>query len=146
MPASDGDVQTFNGEKLLTNHNRTEDAEISMQYAGRKSRNFTVYCMPQLPPPATAMPKITFVVQGQEKTVDAASEETLLEVAQANGIPMEGACGGNGFCQTCKCRMRKGAENVSPLNEREEAMGMDGDERLGCQARIKGDVTVELES
>ncbi|MDO8468927.1 MAG: 2Fe-2S iron-sulfur cluster-binding protein [Candidatus Peribacter sp.] len=91
------------------------------------------------------MPKITFLVNGQEKPVDVASEETILQAAQANGIPMESACGGNGFCMTCKCHVRKGAENLSPPNEREEAMGMSGDERLGCQALIKGDATVELE-
>ncbi|MDD5041143.1 MAG: 2Fe-2S iron-sulfur cluster-binding protein [Candidatus Peribacteraceae bacterium] len=92
------------------------------------------------------MPKITFIMSGQEKTVDAKADETILQAAQANGIPMESACGGNGFCMTCKCKVRKGAENLSPLNEREEAMGVGGEERLGCQATIKGDATVELEN
>ncbi len=92
------------------------------------------------------MPKITFLLSGQEKTVDAQPDQTILEVAQANDIPMESACGGNGFCMTCKCRVRKGAENLSPLNEREEAMGLGGNERLGCQALIKGDATVEPEA
>ncbi|MDD5102995.1 MAG: 2Fe-2S iron-sulfur cluster-binding protein [Candidatus Peribacteraceae bacterium] len=92
------------------------------------------------------MPKVTFLVNGQEKTVDTATDQTILAIAQANGIPMESACGGNGFCMTCKCHARKGAENLSPRNEREEAMGMTGDERLGCQATVKGDVTVELEN
>ncbi|MFH0851644.1 MAG: 2Fe-2S iron-sulfur cluster-binding protein [Candidatus Peregrinibacteria bacterium] len=92
------------------------------------------------------MPKITFIVNGKEQTVDAKDGETILQIAQANSIPMESACGGNGFCMTCKCHARKGAENLSPLNEREEAMGISGDERLGCQATVKGDVTVELES
>lgn len=91
------------------------------------------------------MPKVTFVVSGQEKTVEAREGETLLQAAQANGIVMEAACGGNGFCATCKCHIRSGQENVSPLNEREEAMGMTGDERLGCQTTVKGDVTVEPE-
>jgi len=91
------------------------------------------------------MPKITFIVNGQEKTVDAKEGDTVLHTAQANGIPMESACGGNGFCMTCKCHARKGAEHLSPLNEREEAMGMSGDERLGCQAAIGGDVTVSLD-
>lgn len=92
------------------------------------------------------MPKITFLVHGKETVVDAQPDQTILEIAQANGIPMENACGGNGFCMTCKCRVRKGAENLSTRNEREEAMGMSGDERLGCQATVKGDVTVEPEA
>lgn len=91
------------------------------------------------------MPKITYIVNGQEKTVEAKVQDTVLQTAQANGIPMESACGGNGFCMTCKCKVRKGAENLSPLNEREEAMGVGGEERLGCQAAVSGDATVELE-
>jgi len=92
------------------------------------------------------MPKITFIIGKDQKIVDAEPEQTLLQVAEENNIPMEGACGGNGFCQTCKCHIRAGTENVTPLNDREEAMGMSGDERLGCQAVVKGDATVELES
>ncbi len=91
------------------------------------------------------MPKVTFIIGKDSKVVDAKPEQTLLQAAQENGIPMEAACGGNGFCMTCKCRVKQGAESLSPTNDREEAMGLSGDERLGCQAAIKGDVTVELE-
>lgn len=91
------------------------------------------------------MLKITFIIKGQEKTVDAEPGQTVLEVARKNGIPMESACGGNGFCMTCKCRVRKGGDQLSAPNEREEAMGVTGEERLGCQTKINGDVTVELE-
>ena len=92
------------------------------------------------------MPKITFIVNGQQKIVDAQPEETILQAAQANAIPMESACGGNGVWTTRKCHVRAGMEHVSPPNEREEMMGMGNDERLGCQATVKGDVTVELEA
>jgi len=92
------------------------------------------------------MPKVTFIVAGKENAVDAEEGQNILHIAQEHGIPMEGACGGNGFCATCKCHLRKGAENVSARNEREEAMGVtEGDERLGCQTTVKGDVTVEIE-
>lgn len=91
------------------------------------------------------MPIITFITGKDRKTVEADADQTLLQVAQENGIPVEAACGGNGFCQTCRCRVRAGAENLSPLNDREEMMGMTGSERLGCQAAVKGDVTVEME-
>ena len=92
------------------------------------------------------MPKVTFITGKDQKTVDTKPDQTILQAAQENGVPMESACGGNGFCMTCKCRVRKGAENMSPANDREEAMGVSGEERLGCQATIKGDATVELES
>jgi len=91
------------------------------------------------------MPKITFIVNGKENTVDAKPEQTILEAAQMNGIPMESACGGNGFCLTCKCRIKKGGEHLSPRNEREENLGVTAeDERLGCQATVKGDISVEI--
>jgi len=92
-----------------------------------------------------SMPKVTFIIKGQEKVVDAEPGQTVLEIAQKNEVPMESACGGNGFCMTCKCHVRKGGDQVSKPNEREEAMGITGEERLGCQTKVNGDVTVELE-
>lgn len=89
------------------------------------------------------MPRITFIIGQEKKTVDAEEGATLLEIAQKNGIPMEAACGGNGFCATCKCRIVQGETRASPRNDREEAMGMTGNERLGCQAKVQGDLTVE---
>ncbi|MDD4628081.1 MAG: 2Fe-2S iron-sulfur cluster-binding protein [Candidatus Peribacteraceae bacterium] len=91
------------------------------------------------------MPKITFIVSGKETVIDAEAGKSVLEVAQAHGIPMEAACGGNGFCATCKCKISKGMENASPRNDREEGMGVtEGTDRLGCQTVINGDMTVEL--
>jgi len=91
------------------------------------------------------MPKITFILSGKETVIDAEAGKTVLEVAQAHDIPMEAACGGNGFCATCKCRISRGMENASPRNDKEEGMGVTEDgERLGCQTTIKGDMTVEL--
>lgn len=92
------------------------------------------------------MPKITFIIGKDQKVVDSPLDQTILQAAQAGSVPMESACGGNGFCQTCKCRIKEGAENLSPSNDREEAMGITGDERLGCQATVQGDVTVEIEN
>ena len=92
------------------------------------------------------MPKVTFVQQsGQVTTVDAASGDTILKIALDNNVPMEYACGGNGFCTTCMCNVKKGMENLSPRNDREEGMGIvDDPNRLSCQAQVQGDVEVEV--
>jgi len=91
------------------------------------------------------VPKVTFTFDGKQVTVEAEEGETLLEAALREGIPMEHACGGNGFCTTCRCKVNKGVENLSPRNDREENMGISEDpDRLGCQATVKGDVEVEL--
>jgi ferredoxin len=110
------------------------------KYSKEKPLHSTYYILHTVP-----MPKITFIVAGKEIAVEAKPGETILQAAQAHGIPMESACGGNGFCLTCKCRIRKGRENVSPPSPREESMGVTAaDERLGCQASITGDVSVEI--
>ena len=92
------------------------------------------------------MPKVTFAYGNQTKTVEGKDGETLLQIGLDNGIPIEHACGGNGFCTTCLCKTKKGGEHLSAKTEREENMGLaDTEERLGCQARLQsGDVEVEV--
>ncbi len=91
------------------------------------------------------VPKVTYIVNGQKQEVQAEDGQTILQIALDAGIPMEHACGGNGFCTTCMCKVRDGMENLSPRNDREENMGITEDpERLSCQSQVQGDVTVEV--
>jgi ferredoxin len=93
------------------------------------------------------MPQVTFVgSDGQViKKVDAESGKTILQIALDHNVPMEHACGGNGFCTTCMCSVQEGMPNLSPRNDREENMGVvDDPNRLSCQSEVNGDVTVQL--
>lgn len=91
------------------------------------------------------MPKVKFVIGGQMHEVEGESGKTLLQIALDHGIPVEHACGGNGFCTTCMCRVKSGMENLSPRNDKEENMGVTDDpERLSCQSQVTGDVEVEM--
>ena len=91
------------------------------------------------------MPKVRFRYNGQVQEVEAQDGETLLQIALDNNVPMEYACGGNGFCTTCMCKVEKGMENLSERNDREENMGIVEDpERLSCQAEVHGDVEIEV--
>lgn len=91
------------------------------------------------------MPKVTFIAGGQERVVETESGKTILQIALDSGIPMENACGGNGFCTTCMCKVKKGMENLSPRNDREENMGItENPDRLSCQTEVRGDVTIEV--
>lgn len=91
------------------------------------------------------MPTVTFVTGDQTQTVQAEDGQTLLQIALDAGIAVEHACGGNGFCTTCLCNVQEGMENLSERNDREENMGIvDDPERLGCQTKVHGDVTVEV--
>jgi ferredoxin len=93
------------------------------------------------------MPKVTFIQQnGQITEVQAPEGDVILKIALDNGIAMEHACGGNGFCTTCMCKVKEGMENLSPRNDREENMGIVNDpDRLSCQSEVKGDVIIEVQ-
>lgn len=91
------------------------------------------------------MPKVTFIYNGRTKTVEGKNGQTVLQIALEHGIPMEHACGGNGFCTTCMSRVTTGMDNLTPRNDREENMGIiEEPYRLSCQARVSGDITVEI--
>ena len=48
------------------------------------------------------MPKVVFIARnGNRKEVEAANNVSLLQVAHANDIDMEGACEGSMACSTC---------------------------------------------
>lgn len=94
---------------------------------------------------ADAMPKVTYHYTGQVRVIEANDGQSILNIALEHGVPMESACGGNGFCTTCMCQVRSGMENLTPRNDNEENMGITSDPyRLSCQARVKGDVEVEV--
>jgi len=94
------------------------------------------------------MPKVTYIKNGKKIEIDTDKEDqSLLDLALANDIDMEHACGGNGICTTCMVKVHQGEEVLGEMTEREEIMGMDPDDmslRLGCQCQIGGDCEVEL--
>ena len=93
------------------------------------------------------MPKITFMPMGI--VCKAKPGETILEVAINNQIPIQHACGGFCACTTCHILVKSGGSALSSKEE-EELERLDRlpitpeESRLGCQAQIQGDVTVEI--
>jgi len=55
------------------------------------------------------------------------------EVCEDSGIPF--SCN-SGVCGTCQIEILEGAENLGKLNEEEEELGMDRNNRLSCQCHI----------
>ncbi|MFH1858302.1 MAG: 2Fe-2S iron-sulfur cluster-binding protein [Candidatus Omnitrophota bacterium] len=93
------------------------------------------------------MPKITFLPSG--KAFKVKQGKTVLDSALENGIPLEHVCGGSGVCTTCHVIIREGMDHLSKMQDDEAdrvepAVGMTLASRLGCQAKIYGDVTVEI--
>jgi 2Fe-2S ferredoxin len=106
-----------------------------------------------------SVPKVTFTNLG--KTVEFESgklpydehgkPESLLDVAINFGIQLEHACGGSCACTTCHVIVKAGDDNLSPADDDEldrldMAPGLTLHSRLGCQAVVTGDVTVEIPS
>ena len=51
-----------------------------------------------------------------------------------------------GRCGTCKSEVLKGMENLETMNDAERAFGLEGNERLLCQCRIKrGEIEIRHE-
>ena len=92
------------------------------------------------------MPKVTFKTGDDEDEVDAPKGTPILQIALDAGIPIEHACGGNGFCTTCMCSVTEGMDQLNERNDREENMGVTDDpHRLTCQAEIEGDGDIVVE-
>jgi 2Fe-2S ferredoxin len=103
------------------------------------------------------VPKVTFVnfdrtvefESGKLPYDDHGKPESILDVAMNFGINLEHACGGSCACTTCHVVVKQGDNNLSPADDDElDRLDMAADltlhSRLGCQAVVQGDVTVEI--
>ena len=77
--------------------------------------------------------------------------ESILDVALNFGIQLEHACGGSCACTTCHVIVKSGDANLSEADDDEldrvdQAPGLTLHSRLGCQAVVQGDVTIEIPS
>lgn len=93
------------------------------------------------------MPQVTFLPMNQ--VCEAQPGESILDVAIRNDVPLQHACGGFCACTTCHVIVRAGSDQLAPIEEAEEdrldaAEGVGPQSRLGCQAQVRGDVTVEI--
>jgi 2Fe-2S ferredoxin len=91
------------------------------------------------------MPKVTFLPPGRSFEVVAGT--TILVSAIQNGLQLRHDCT-EAICGTDRVKILSGNDHLSEKTENEELtlemMNAGLDERLGCVARVLGDVTVEL--
>lgn len=93
------------------------------------------------------MPKVRFVHENLE--VEVAPGESILAAAKRAGAPEGDRCGGVCACSTCHVYVTKGFDNLSDIEDEEfdildKAFDVRSTSRLGCQAKLKGDVEVEI--
>lgn len=84
---------------------------------------------------------MTFVEKdGSEVTFEVADGDNLLDIAQANDLEMEGACGGSCACSTCHVivtseemfdKMEEPSDDENDMLDL--AFGLTETSRLGCQ-------------
>jgi uncharacterized 2Fe-2S/4Fe-4S cluster protein (DUF4445 family) len=89
------------------------------------------------------LPTIVFLPDGLRVQVDIGS--SLLEASRKASIQLPAICGGRGICGKCRVKVIRG--ELTPPTEAEKAhLGqlLCSGFRLACQARILGDVTVDL--
>ena len=91
------------------------------------------------------MPKVTFMPAGQPFEV--VTGTTILVSAVQNGLQLRHDCT-EAICGTDRVKILSGKEHLSEKTDNEEStlemMKAGPEERLGCVARVLGDVTVEL--
>lgn len=94
------------------------------------------------------MPRVTFL-HPEGKSGEVPERVSLLEAAEALGFPLNHDCGGNASCTTCRVEVQLGAEHLSEIDFDEQDL-LDREaltepwHRLGCQARVLGDVVVKV--
>jgi ferredoxin, 2Fe-2S len=94
------------------------------------------------------MPRVTFLhPDGRSGEVEA--NLSLLDAAKALGFRLNHDCGGNASCTTCRVEVQEGHEQLSEIDFDEQDL-LDREalseawHRLGCQARVLGDVIVRV--
>lgn len=83
---------------------------------------------------------ITFITkEGNQIEVEAAAGDNLMDIAQAHGLDVEGACGGSCACSTCHMIVDPEFYDEIPEPSDDEndmldlAFGLTETSRLGCQ-------------
>jgi 2Fe-2S ferredoxin len=109
------------------------------------------YAEQEIPEPATEKFTVTFLPMNITVEVDpdkipygeTGLPGSILDIALANGIDIDHACGGVCACSTCHCIVRDGIDTCSEMSDCEEdelsyAPGLTPKSRLSCQTVPNG--------
>jgi ferredoxin, 2Fe-2S len=93
------------------------------------------------------MPKVRFIKENL--VVEVPEGTTILEAARQAGAPEGDRCGGVCACSTCHVYVVEGFESTSDVEDEEfdildKAFDVRMTSRLGCQAKVIGDIAVEI--
>lgn len=91
------------------------------------------------------MPKVTITTD--KKTIDVVDGYAMIDMCEDHDTSILFGCR-DGACGACMVRVLSGAQNLSPMKDDEkdflETMAAEPNERLACQCKVFGDVTLEV--
>jgi len=91
------------------------------------------------------MPKVTITTD--KKTIDVVDGYALIDMCEDHDTSILFGCR-DGAWGACRVKVISGAEHLSPMQDNEkdflETMAARPDERLACQCKVYGDVTLEV--
>lgn len=91
------------------------------------------------------MPKLT--IKTDKKTLDVPQNAAIIDICENDETSILFGCR-DGACGACLIRVLENPTHLSPMDEQErdflETMAARPDERLACQCKVLGDVTVEV--
>ncbi|KAF7505261.1 mitochondrial matrix iron-sulfur protein [Endocarpon pusillum] len=121
----------------------------NLSRARRKFTNSSIQRHGHIDPPKPGEElHVTFIDKdGDKHTFEVAKGDNLLDIAQANDIEMEGACGGSCACSTCHVIVQD-PDVYDKLEEPDDdendmldlAFGLTETSRLGCQVKMSPEI------
>lgn len=93
------------------------------------------------------MAKVRFLKENIE--IEVPDGSSILDAARKSGAPQGDRCGGVCACSTCHVYVTKGFDTLSEIEDEEfdildKAFDVRMESRLGCQAKLHGDVEVVI--
>lgn len=91
------------------------------------------------------MPKVNITTD--KKTIDVPQGYAMIDMCEDHDTSILFGCR-DGACGACMVRVLEGADHLSPMKDDErdflETMAAEPNERLACQCKVLGDVTLEV--
>ena len=90
----------------------------------------------------------TLTIEGQEETYAISADDNILIALREHDVYVKSSCGGHASCNDCLVKVTAGAENLNaPSFEETQLLGNVfhiTKERLACQTKIEGPITIDL--
>ena len=88
--------------------------------------------------------KVKVTING-DKELEVNSGASLLSTLAENGVYLPSACGGKGSCGQCKCQVVEGGGEILDSEKGHFTRKQIKDNwRLGCQCKVKGDLSIKI--